>query len=194
MRRVEKMRRTLETDIKISFNIDGSGKSNINTGIGFFDHMLILFSKHGFFDLDVVCKGDLYVDGHHTVEDIGILLGEVIKSSLGNKERIKRYGHVYSPMDESLSLIAIDICGRPYLSFDVEFSRESIGDFDTELVEEFFRGVVNNSGITLHIKMISGTNTHHMIESIFKGFGRALDIATVIEKRAQGVMSTKGVL
>ncbi|RKD32925.1 imidazoleglycerol-phosphate dehydratase HisB [Thermohalobacter berrensis] len=194
MRKSEKTRRTLETDIKLILNIDGRGKSNIKTGIGFFDHMLTLFSKHGLFDLEVDCQGDLHVDGHHTVEDIGIVLGKAFKDALGDKKGIRRYSHVYTPMDESLTCIVVDISGRPYLAFDVDFTREKVGEFDTELVEEFLRGFVNSSKITLHVKLVEGKNTHHIIESIFKGLGRALDKATVIDERINGVMTTKGVI
>ncbi|WP_427340138.1 imidazoleglycerol-phosphate dehydratase HisB [Caloranaerobacter sp. DY30410] len=194
MRMSEKKRKTMETDISLKLNIDGKGRGNIDTGIGFFNHMLNLFARHGLFDLDLKCEGDLYVDGHHTIEDIGIVLGEAFKDALGDKKGIKRYASVFTPMDECLSLVVLDISGRPYLSFDVNITREMVGDFDTELVEEFFRAFVNNSRITLHIKMINSGNTHHMIESIFKGFGRALDAATAIDERIKGVMSTKGVI
>ncbi|MTI70595.1 MAG: imidazoleglycerol-phosphate dehydratase HisB [Firmicutes bacterium] len=194
MRSSKVERKTLETNISLSLNVDGVGKSDIKTGIGFFDHMLNLFSKHGMFDLDIKCDGDLYVDGHHTVEDIAITLGKTLKKALKDKSQIKRYSSVYTPMDECLSFVSLDISGRPYLSFDIDFQREKVGEFDTELVEEFFRAFINNSGITLHIKMIEAGNTHHMIESIFKGFARALDEATLIDKRIDGVMSTKGVL
>ncbi|WP_429079557.1 imidazoleglycerol-phosphate dehydratase HisB [Brassicibacter mesophilus] len=194
MRTSEKQRKTLETNIKLKLNIDGTGKSNIKTGIGFLDHMIILFSKHGLIDLDLECEGDLYIDGHHTVEDIGITLGQAFKEAVGDKKGIARYANTFTPMDECLSLVVVDIGGRPYLSMDVEFKKEKVGDLDTELVEEFFRGFVINSGINLHIKVLDSGNTHHMIEAIFKGFGRALDVATRIDERIQGVMSTKGVI
>ncbi|WP_425446403.1 imidazoleglycerol-phosphate dehydratase HisB [Dethiothermospora halolimnae] len=194
MRSIKKSRKTSETHIELEFNIDGSGESDIDTGIGFFDHMLQLFSKHGLFDLKLHCKGDLEVDGHHTVEDIGILLGKGLNEALGDKKGIKRYSNIYTPMDEALSLIAMDISGRPYLSWNIEFSRDKVGNFDTELAEEFFRAFVMNSKITLHASMITGYNTHHMIESIFKGLGRALDMGTTIDSRIDGVMSTKGVI
>lgn len=187
-------RKTLETDIDLELNIDGTGVNNIQTGIGFFDHMLSLFSKHGLFDLTLICKGDLDVDGHHTVEDIGIVLGQAFKEATGDKARIKRYGHAYTPMDESLSLVAIDLSGRPYLSFEANFTKETLGDLDTELIEEFFKGFINNSGLTMHIKLISGKNNHHMAEAIFKGFGRALDQATMYDGRIVGPMTTKGVI
>ncbi|AFS78763.1 imidazole glycerol phosphate dehydratase HisB [Gottschalkia acidurici 9a] len=194
MRTSTKLRKTSETDIKVSLNIDGTGKSNINTGIGFLDHMLILFSKHGLFDLEVKCEGDLHIDGHHTVEDIGITLGQAFKEAVGDKKGIVRYADTLTPMDECLSLVVLDLGGRAYLALDVEYSRDKVGDFDTELVEEFFRGFVNHCEINLHIKMLSSGNTHHMIESIFKGFGRTLDKATRIDERIEGVMSTKGVI
>lgn len=194
MRMAKSERKTFETDIAISLNIDGSGKSEIETGIGFFDHMLILFSKHGLFDLEVKCSGDLFIDGHHTVEDIGITLGSVFKESLGGKEGIVRYAHTFTPMDEVLTLVAVDLGGRPYLSIDAEYSRDYIGEFDTELVEEFFRGFINSAGINLHIKVMTPGNAHHVVESIFKGFGRALDAATRKDERIKGVMSTKGVI
>lgn len=194
MRNAESSRKTFETDIEVSINLDGAGASEIETGIGFFDHMLILFSKHGLFDLKVKCAGDLYIDGHHTVEDIGITMGSVFKEALGGKEGIVRYAHTFTPMDEVLTLVAVDLGGRPYLSIDAEYSRDYIGEFDTELVEEFFRGFVNSAGINLHIKVMTGGNAHHVVESIFKGFGRALDTATKKDERIKGVMSTKGVI
>lgn len=194
MRVVKDSRKTTETNIQLKLNIDGQGKVNISTGIGFFDHMLTLFTVHGMFDLSLKCEGDLYVDGHHTVEDIGILLGSVFKKGLGDKKGIKRYASLYSPMDEALSLIALDISGRPHLSFDVQLFTPRVGEFETQLVREFFNAFVNNSGITLHIKEISGENDHHIIEGIFKGFGRALDQATSIDPRIEGVLSTKGVI
>lgn len=188
------VRNTFETDIKLKLNIDRCEESNINTGIGFLDHMLILFAKHGLFSLDVECKGDLHVDYHHTVEDIGLVLGDAFRTCLEDKKGIRRYSSLYTPMDECLTLIAIDISGRPYLNFDVSFKREKVGDFDTELVQEFFRGFVNRSGITLHIKEVFGGNSHHMIESIFKGFGRTLNEASRFNDKIVGVMSTKGVI
>jgi imidazoleglycerol-phosphate dehydratase len=190
----ESQRKTFETEISVSLNLDGKGKSEIETGIGFFDHMLILFSKHGLFDLKVSCKGDLFIDGHHTVEDIGITLGSVFKEALGGKEGIVRYAHTFTPMDEVLTLVAVDLGGRPFLSIDAEYSRDYIGEFDTELVEEFFRGFINSAGINLHIKLMTPGNAHHVVESIFKGFGRALDLATKKDDRIEGVMSTKGVI
>lgn len=194
MRKSEKKRKTSETDIQIKLNIDGSGSSEINTGIGFLDHMLILFSKHGLFDLKVDCNGDLHIDGHHTVEDIGITLGEAFKEALGDKRGIIRYADTFTPMDEVLTLTAIDLGGRPYLRMDTDFSRDRLGDFDTELVEEFFRGFSNAIMANIHIKIISNGNAHHTIESMFKGVGRTLDKATRYDKRIKDVMSTKGVI
>ncbi|HOM02365.1 MAG TPA: imidazoleglycerol-phosphate dehydratase HisB [Acetivibrio sp.] len=193
-RKSEISRKTGETDITLSINIDGSGKGNITTGVGFLDHMLNLFAKHGLFDLDVKAKGDLEVDAHHTVEDVGIVFGQAIKQALGEKKSIRRYGSSFVPMDETLVLVALDISGRPYLVFDAELKCERLGNMETELVEEFFRAVAFNAGITLHIKALYGSNTHHIIEAMFKAFGRALDDATREDDRIKGVMSTKGIL
>lgn len=193
-RKAEIKRDTFETKIKMSLNIDGKGKNNIKTGIGFFDHMLTHISKHGFFDLDVDVDGDLHVDCHHTIEDTGIVLGKCIADAIGDKKGIKRYGHSIVPMDETLVLCAVDISGRDLLCFDAEFSVPSIGDFDTEMVEEFFRAVCSNCGLNLHIKVLAGKNNHHIAEGIFKAFGRALDMATSIDERIDGVLSTKGML
>lgn len=187
-------RNTKETDIKLEFSIDGTGQSNIDTGIGFFDHMLNSFAKHGFFDLDVVCKGDLCVDSHHTIEDVGIVLGQTIKEALGNKKGIKRYGYFILPMDEALILCSIDLSGRPYFVFDAAFTTERVGNMDTEMVKEFFYAVTYNSGMNLHIKQLEGTNNHHIIEGIFKAFAKALDEATQTDNRITGVLSTKGTL
>ncbi|HHV97172.1 MAG TPA: imidazoleglycerol-phosphate dehydratase HisB [Clostridiaceae bacterium] len=187
-------RKTGETDIKLNINIDGEGKSSINTGIGFFDHMLSLFSKHGFFDLEVQAKGDLYVDSHHTIEDVGIVLGQAIKEALRDKRGIKRYGMAYVPMDEALAMVVVDLSGRPFLVFDAEFSAEKIGSLDSQMIEEFFRAVASNAGMTLHVKILYGKNDHHKAEAIFKAFGRALDDAVKIDLRISGVMSTKGIL
>lgn len=195
MERKSKIERdTFETKIKMELNIDGTGHNLINTGIGFFDHMLTHISKHGFFDLNVEARGDLEVDCHHTVEDVGIVLGKCISKALGDKKGIKRYGHSIVPMDETLVLCAIDISGRDMLCFDAEFTASSIGDFDTEMVEEFFRAVSSNCGMNLHIRILSGKNNHHIAEGIFKAFGRALDMATLIDRRIDGVLSTKGML
>lgn len=187
-------RNTKETQIKAVLNLDGSGKGEISTGIGFFDHMLAGFSRHGFFDLTIQVNGDLEVDGHHTVEDAGIVLGTSIKEALGDKAGIKRYGSFILPMDDALCLCAIDLCGRPYFAFDCEFPTERVGELDTELVREFFYAVSYSAGMNLHIKMISGLNTHHMIEAMFKAFGKALDEAVSRDPRVQGVLSTKGAL
>ena len=194
MRTSEISRKTKETDIRLSLNIDGNGNNEIDTGIGFFDHMLEGFSKHGFFDLNVKIDGDLNVDGHHSVEDCGIVLGEAIKKALGDKAGIKRYGHFTLPMDEVLVLCAVDLCGRPYLNFDYEFKAPMVGDFDTELVHEFFYAVSYSAGMNLHIKVLDGGNAHHVIEAIFKAFAKALDMATGFDERTNGVLSTKGTL
>ncbi|MBQ3899887.1 MAG: imidazoleglycerol-phosphate dehydratase HisB [Lachnospiraceae bacterium] len=194
MRESKISRKTKETDIELSLNIDGSGKNSIDTGIGFFDHMLEGFSKHGFFDLDVKIKGDLRVDGHHSVEDCGIVLGNAIKEAVGDKAGINRYGYFVLPMDEVLVLCAVDLCGRPYLNFDYEFKAPMVGDFDTELVHEFFYAVSYSAGMNLHIKVLDGGNAHHVIEAMFKAFAKALDNATQKDTRLSGVLSTKGVI
>ncbi len=193
--RISKLtRKTKETDIAISFSIDGSGKSQINTGIGFFNHMLDGFARHGFFDLDVNCEGDLAVDCHHTIEDCGIVLGNAIKNALGDKKGIKRYGSCILPMDETLVLCAIDLSGRPYLNFEAEFTVEKVGYMDTEMVKEFFYAISYTAGMNLHIKVLNGGNNHHMIEAMFKAFARALDEATTIDPRITDILSTKGSL
>ncbi|MGN0383819.1 MAG: imidazoleglycerol-phosphate dehydratase HisB [Eubacterium sp.] len=194
MRKGEYKRKTQETDIMISFAIDGSGQSNINTGIGFFDHMLASFAKHGFFDLDLSVEGDLIVDSHHTIEDTGISLGVALRKALGNKKGIKRYGSIILPMDESLIMCAVDLSDRPYLSFDVDFTVDKVGYMDTEMVREFFHAVAYATGMNIHIKMITPGNNHHMIEGIFKAFAKALDEATMIDSRIKDVLSTKGSL
>lgn len=185
-------RKTNETDIKIELELDGSGKGEINTGIGFFDHMLEGFAKHGFFDLKCEVKGDLNVDGHHTVEDTGIVLGTAIKEALGDKAGIRRYGHFTLPMDDALCLVAVDLCGRPYFNFDIKFDSPMIGDLDSQLVREFFYAVSYSAGMNLHIKMLDGINSHHMAEAAFKAFAKALDMAVSIDPRVEGVLSTKG--
>ena len=187
-------RSTYETKIDLSLNIDGNGKNNIDTGIGFFNHMLVQISKHGHMDIDIHAKGDIEVDYHHTVEDVGILLGQAISKALGDKKGIVRYATTFTPMDEALSMVSMDISGRPFLYFDVEFTGERTGDFEVQLVEEFFRGLAFNAGITLHIKKLHGKNDHHIIESIFKSFARAMDAASQIDPRIAGVLSTKGIL
>ena len=195
MRKSEINRKTKETDIYLSLVLDGSGKSEIDTGVGFFDHMLTLFAAHGMFDLVVKCNGDLEVDAHHTVEDVGICLGKAFAEALGDMKGIKRYADKIIPMDESLILCALDISGRPHLSLDLEVPAKRVGNFDTELVSEFFLSFVRNAKMTLHIKKMAGRNTHHIIEGCFKAFGRALDEAVMIDSRRAGVLpSTKGVL
>ena len=187
-------RKTGETDITIKINLDGTGKSVINTGIGFFDHMLKSFAKHGFFDLEVEVKGDLEVDCHHTIEDTGIVLGEAIKQALGDKKSIKRYGSLMLPMDETLVLCALDLSGRPYLVFSGEFTTDRVGEFDTEMVKEFFYAVTYSAGMNLHIKQLDGSNNHHIIEAMFKAFAKALDEAVQKDGRIEDVLSTKGAL
>lgn len=187
-------RKTKETDINLSLTIDGTGVSEVNTGIGFFNHMLEGFSKHGFFDLTLSVNGDLEVDGHHTVEDTGIVLGTAIKEALGDKDGMKRYGSFILPMDDALCLCAVDLCGRPYFVFDCEFPVEQVGGLDTELVKEFFYAVCYSAGMNLHIKMLHGSNAHHMIEAMFKAFAKALDEAVSYDERIKGVLSTKGAL
>ena len=195
MNRISKMERnTKETEISLCLNIDGNGTSNVNTGIGFFNHMLEGFSKHGFFDLDVSVKGDLDVDGHHTVEDTGIVLGNAIKNAIGDKKGIKRYGYFILPMDDALVLCSIDLCGRPYLSFYCNFPTEMIGDFETQLVNEFFYALSYSAMMNIHIKLLSGFNSHHIAEAVFKAFAKALDEATTKDERINDVLSTKGSL
>ncbi len=194
MRTASIKRKTSETDIAITLNLDGTGKADIETGIGFLDHMLKSFAKHGFFDLTVKVKGDLYVDCHHTIEDTGIVLGEAIKEALGDKKSIKRYGGMLLPMDETLVLCAIDLSGRPYLNFKGEFTTDRVGDFDTEMVREFFYAVSYSAGMNLHIKQLDGDNNHHIIEAMFKAFAKALDEAVSIDPRIIDVLSTKGAL
>ncbi|MFC3040181.1 imidazoleglycerol-phosphate dehydratase HisB [Virgibacillus xinjiangensis] len=194
MRKHSISRKTAETDIDLEVSIDGTGLSEVNTGVGFLDHMLILMTKHGLLDLKVRCEGDLEVDQHHTVEDIGIALGEAFRDALGNKEGITRYANVTTPMDEALSTVSLDISGRAFFVYHVEGLKDKVGSFDTELVEEFFQAFASNAKVTLHINLDYGKNSHHIIESIFKGFGRALDMATMKNPRIQGVPSTKGTL
>ncbi|MBE5780618.1 MAG: imidazoleglycerol-phosphate dehydratase HisB [Clostridiales bacterium] len=194
MRTASYSRKTAETDIAITVNIDGTGKSTIQTGIGFFDHMLILLAKHGYMDLSVACTGDTYVDGHHTVEDVGIALGTAIKDALGNKAGIRRYGNFAVPMDEALAKVHLDLSGRPFLVFDCAFAGPGCGGFDTQLTEEFFRGLAFAAGITLHMQVPYGKNDHHKIEALFKAFARALDVATSFDGRTNDIPSTKGVL
>ena len=187
-------RNTSETKIVVELNLDGSGKYDIDTGIGFFDHMLNAFARHGFFDLDVEVEGDLYVDCHHTIEDVGIVLGEAIKQAVGDKKGIKRYGSFMLPMDETLMLCAIDLSGRPYFVMDCDFTVDRVGEFDTEMVKEFFYAVSYAAQMNLHIKVLDGGNNHHIIEAMFKAFAKALDEATSFDPRIAGVLSTKGSL
>ncbi len=194
MRQAKIDRRTNETNVSLSLHIDGSGKGSINTGVGFFDHMLTLFAKHSGIDLELQAEGDLDVDAHHTVEDVGICLGKAIKEALGDKKGITRYGHAYVPMDEALALAVVDFSGRGYLLFDAELPAAKVGAFDTELVEEFMRALANNGEFTLHVRVFSGKNTHHIIEAVFKALGRAVRQAAAFDSRMEGVPSTKGIL
>lgn len=187
-------RTTAETDIKITVNLDGSGERAISTGVGFFDHMLSGFARHGFFDLEVKVAGDLEVDGHHTIEDTGIVLGSAIREALGDKKGIRRFGSCILPMDETLVLCAIDLSGRPYFVMDADFTVDRVGEMDTELVHEFFYAVSYSAGMNLHLRVICGTNNHHIIEAMFKAFGKALDQAASYDPRISDVLSTKGSL
>lgn len=193
-RNAEIKRTTKETDIRLVLQLDGNGNVSVDTGIGFFDHMLEGFAKHGFFDLECKVKGDLEVDGHHTVEDTGIVLGNAIRTAVGDKKGIKRYGYFILPMDDALALCAVDLCGRPYLDFQCSFPTERVGYLDTELVREFFYAVSYSAGMNLHIRMLAGTNSHHMTEAMFKAFAKALDMAVSPEPRTTEVLSTKGSL
>ena len=187
-------RKTGETDITMKLNLDGSGKASVDTGIGFFDHMLNSFARHGLFDLEVSVKGDLEVDSHHTIEDTGIVLGQAIKEALGDKKGIRRFGECMLPMDETLMLCALDLSGRPYLQFHVPLTVPQVGGFDTEMVHEFFYAVSYGAGMNLHLKMLDGSNNHHIIEAAFKAFAKALDGASMYDERIQDVLSTKGSL
>lgn len=193
-RTVSLERKTKETDIRLTLNLDGGGAAKVNTGIGFFDHMLEGFAKHGFFDLELECAGDLAVDSHHSIEDCGIVLGNAIKEALGDKAGIRRFGDCILPMDETLVLCAVDLCGRPYLGFDGTFTAEKIGYMDTEMVREFFYAVSYSAGMNLHLKVLNGGNNHHMAEAMFKSFARALDEAVTLDPRIAGILSTKGSL
>jgi imidazoleglycerol-phosphate dehydratase len=193
-RTAEIKRTTKETDISLDLNIDGTGESEISTGVGFLDHMLTLFSRHGFLDLKLKAVGDIEVDDHHTVEDVGICLGDAIAKACGDKAGIRRFGNSTIPMCESLATVVIDLCDRPFLVFNAPLDKPKVGSFDVELVEEFFHALTNHSGATLHINVAYGSNTHHIIEAIFKALGRALDQATSEDERIQGVLSTKGSL
>ena len=195
MRNAEVSRNTLETKIAVAINLDGTGVSSLNSGVGFFDHMLDQIARHGMMDINVECQGDLHIDAHHTVEDVGLALGQAFSKALGDKKGIRRYAHAYVPLDEALSRVVLDISGRPGLDFNVEFTRERIGEFDVDLVREFFQGFVNHAAITLHIDNLKGVNAHHQAETIFKAFGRALRVAVELDPRMMGIMpSTKGTL
>lgn len=187
-------RKTLETQIVLQLNIDGSGKADISTGVGFLDHMLTLFTVHGFFDLSVQAKGDTYVDDHHTVEDIGICLGQAFAQALGNKAGIHRYAHVYVPMDETLARVCLDFSNRPFLHYDVTIRDQKVGAFDTALVLEFLRAVAQNAGITLHVDLLHGENAHHIIEAVFKALGRAMGEGASLRQGLVGTLSSKGSL
>ncbi|MDO5349153.1 MAG: imidazoleglycerol-phosphate dehydratase HisB [Lachnospiraceae bacterium] len=194
MREATIERNTKETNIFMTLNLDGSGTADISTGIGFFDHMLNNFARHGLFDLTLHVKGDLEVDTHHTIEDVGIVLGKAIKEAVGEKKGIVRYGFKILPMDEALILCALDLCGRPYLVYDLALDREFVGDLETEMIKEFFYAVSYAGEMNLHVKQLSGSNNHHMIEGAFKAFAKALDEATRYDDRITGVLSTKGSL
>ena len=187
-------RATHETDVSVSLNLDGTGKGNIRTGIQFLDHMLMLFAHHGLFDLDIVCKGDLGVDGHHSVEDVGICLGEAFTKALGDKSGITRFAHAYYPMDEALARVVADLSGRPFIAYRVETSTQRVGELDTELMEEFWRAVAMHGRMNLHIELLYGKNAHHIFEGIFKAAARALSLAVSMNARVKGVPSTKGTL
>ena len=195
MRTAEQKRKTSETQINVKVFLDGEGTSNISTGIGFFDHMLEQIAKHGLIDLHINAKGDLHIDAHHTVEDVGITLGQAFSKAIGEKKGIRRYGHAYVPLDEALSRVVVDLSGRPGLTYNVDFSRALIGTFDCDLIFEFFQGFVNHANVTIHADNLRGRNAHHQAETIFKAFGRALRSAIEIDERASGVIaSTKGIL
>jgi len=187
-------RKTNETLIDLKLNLDGKGLYNVDTGIGFFDHMLELFSKHSLIDIELKVKGDLHIDCHHTVEDTGIVLGQALKKALGDKKSINRYGNFTVPMDEALATVSVDLSMRPYLVFNAKFDKEKVGDMDVEVIEEFLMAVCTNAGITLHVNLFYGSNNHHMIEAIFKAFARALRKAVSIDDKVEGVPSTKGIL
>ena len=189
------LRKTKETDITVDLNLDGTGSSSFDSGIGFLDHMLEQISRHGLFDLSIKAEGDLHIDAHHTVEDIGITFGQAFEKAIGDKLGIRRYGHAYVPLDEALSRVVLDISGRPGLDLNIDFTRAKIGEFDVDLIYEFFQGFTNHANITLHIDNIKGENAHHQAETVFKAFGRALRYAVEIDKKIKGVMpSTKGTL
>ena len=195
MREAKTNRQTLETQITARINLDGSGQSKLDTGVPFLDHMLDQIARHGLIDIEVSAKGDLHIDAHHTVEDVGITLGQVFTAAIGDKKGIRRMGHAYAPLDEALSRVVIDLSGRPGLVFEVDFTRARVGDFDVDLIREFFQGFVNHALMTLHVDNIRGINAHHQVETVFKAFGRALRMAVEVDPRAAGIMpSTKGTL
>jgi imidazoleglycerol-phosphate dehydratase len=194
MRSAEVQRNTLETRIRVKLDLDGSGQSRLATGIGFFDHMLDQIARHGMIDLEIEAKGDLHIDAHHTVEDVGITLGQALAKAVGDKKGVRRYGHAYVPLDEALSRVVVDLSGRPGLVFEVPFVRGTVGEFDVDLVREFFQGLANHAGMTLHIDALRGDNAHHQAETVFKAFGRALRMAVEADPRTSGIPSTKGSL
>src|SRR5574340_686917 len=195
MRTASITRNTLETQVSVTLNLDGSGQARLASGVPFLDHMLDQIARHGLMDIEVAAKGDLHIDAHHTVEDIGITLGQAFAQAIGDKKGVRRYGHAYVPLDEALSRVVLDLSGRPGLFFEVEFTRARIGEFDADLVREFFQGFVNHAGVTLHIDCLRGGNAHHQAETVFKAFGRALRMAVEADERMAGVMpSTKGSL
>jgi len=195
MRQAQVTRNTLETQISVKLNLDGSGKSKLATGIGFFDHMLDQVARHSMIDLEIEAKGDLHIDAHHTVEDVGITLGQAFAKAIGDKKGVRRYGHAYVPLDEALSRVVLDLSGRPGLEYAVEYARGLVGEFDIDLVHEFFQGFANHALVTLHIDNFKGRNAHHQAETIFKAFGRALRMAAEMDPRAAGALpSTKGSL
>ncbi len=194
MRTAQITRNTLETQISVKLDLDGTGKGLFNTGVPFLDHMLDQIARHGIIDISIEAAGDLHIDAHHTVEDIGIALGQALAQAVGDKKSLRRYGHAYVPLDEALSRVVLDLSGRPGLEYRVEFTRAAIGQFDVDLIHEFFQGLVNHAGITLHIDNLHGVNAHHQAETIFKAFGRALRMAVEVDPRMNGVPSTKGTL
>ena len=195
MRQAEVTRNTTETRIRVAVDLDGGGRATLASGVGFFDHMLDQIARHGLFDLTIEAQGDLHIDAHHTVEDVGITLGQALARALGDKRGLRRYGHAYVPLDEALSRAVVDLSGRPGLVFNVPFSRATIGEFDVDLIHEFFQGLVNHAGITLHIDNLAGVNAHHQAETVFKAFARALRMAVEIDPRAaESIPSTKGAL
>jgi imidazoleglycerol-phosphate dehydratase len=195
MRKAQVTRNTLETQISVTLDLDGNGTSALSTGIGFFDHMLDQVARHGMLDLEIDAKGDLHIDAHHTVEDVGITLGQAFAQAVGDKRGLRRYGHAYVPLDEALSRVVVDLSGRPGLDFDITFTRALVGEFDVDLIHEFFQGFVNHALVTLHVDNLKGSNAHHQAETAFKAFGRALRMAAEPDPRMQGILpSTKGAL